>query len=373
MKLTDKKSIENHAHSTAKAPSPRRLRTNASMVALFLCFCLQGGLDAWWPTAHYSIAREGGFPHSEAALFNLPDAWKSYELIYTGETFVRIFAITDDFCWSHGVAKTGRCFLVIPKKPAHHYPEHCPGKLIQDAVNAGKVQQWGPGASIDTSATDAKALNTATYLIGHNAADFNVHWAYFSGADDTMSFEQCLASWTTNHRIKEEWADYAVLKMTQKIVFDPSTEKISSIWGNAIPATGQAVPFDVSMVNCYALRLSQLAARKNRFRIEDGNVFITDPSPYCYHSVNSYSDILSKVTALADSVNDDIRNMRKERWLKLRKTAYQEGWMKNNKPGADENDYTVEEEYDDFSDLNAIYDNSVNLFKERLGINQSTP
>ena len=285
---------------------------------IFLVLWIPIMLNAWCPVGHYAIARECGVTHDEAGLYNLPDAWESYEWVYIEGVQIRLYAITDNFCWSHSVARTGRASVLgleigIPLIPAYHL-EREPGDILRSFLTNGKVSNWGNGGT----SSGILASNTAMYMSGHNAADRPVHWAYFGGGS--------IDGWNLNHRIKEEWADYAILLWKQKITFNANGD-IDTFWGNAVVPGMQPMPFNVNMVNCHALRLAQLAARKKRFFLEETDFSTPSGDPNTFEAVDSLGDIQDKVSELAENVNDTVREMTQRRWLELKSEAINRGWM----------------------------------------------
>ncbi len=309
--------------------------TTAFFTALSLFFSTM--LNAWWPVCHYAIARECGVPHDEAGLYNLPDAWKSYEWFYLEGVALKLYAITDNFCWSHGVARTGRTTVAgmavgIPLIPEYHL-EREPGEIIRSLISNGKVNHWG--TSSYPTGTLATAVNTAKYMTGHNAADHYVHWSYFSGGS--------INGWDTQHKIKEEWADYAILLYKNKITFKLNGD-IETFWGNAVTSNTQPMPFDITKVNCYSLQLAQMVTRKNRAFLEEADFTSNTGNPCIYNAVNTVSQILGKVSNLADNINESVREMNQDRADELQETAMSKHWMFkriNPSTGKLEDDYST--------------------------------
>ena len=305
---------------------------------------------AWCPVCHYAIARDCGFSHEEAGLFNLPDAWDSYKLIYLEGDSLRLYAITDNFCWSHSVARTGRTVIAsldigLPLVPSYHL-EREPGAIIKNLIENSKVLHWG--AANSQTSTEGDPVKTALYMSGHNAADYNVHWSYFGGGS--------LNGWYTEHKIKEEWCDYAIAARKKVITFNEGGE-IASFYGYAVSDHDYPMPFDVNRISCHALRLSQLIIRKSRAFLEENDFINKSNNPYVYDSVNSMQEIHGLVSKLKADINDSIRVMNQERYDELTAIARNNQWIT-----VKINPQTHLEE-DDYSLLLNIYSESVKNFK----------
>lgn len=308
----------------------------SKLFGIFLVCCLPFA-GAWWPVGHYAVARKCGVPHEEAGLYNLPDAWNSHDWTYS---------ITDNFCWSHSVARDGRNGIV-PRPPVYHLTRE-PGKIIKDLVDKNKVAHWSTG---NQCCTEDTALNTAKYFTGHNAADKDVHWAYFQGGT--------IPQWMTHHETKEEWADYAILMYFGKITFK-SDGSIDTFWDSAVDDSVPPMPFDTNSINCPIIVLAQKVARKNRVILDAEDMSPDEDVPYTYDSVDSVATVESLVQGLATKVNDKVREMNRNKWRELLEIAVDHNWMT-----VTINDLTGEEKYY-FVELVTKFNSAVKNFNDNM-------
>ena len=256
---------------------------------------------AWWPAGHYSIARAAGYSHNEAGYFNLPDAWDS--MTWYG-------SITDVFCWSHSVKRDGTTNL-IPNIPVYDTTRE-PGSVIK-ALASGKVVNW------TAANTQTSALNTAKYFRGHNAADNNVHWAFFQGGGGNLS------NWTVQHQEKEKWSEYCILDYLLEITFS-SQDTIETFWEITIDQNNTSqviIPIDVNNINAWIIQLAQKVARKNRIALDEGS------SPSRWTTVETVQTIQEKIVALQTAVNNSIREMTQTKYDELKTLAASNGWTVN--------------------------------------------
>lgn len=282
-------------------------------------------LFAWGPVGHYAIARESGITHNKAGLYNLPDAWDSWALIVVNlnEPNANIFEITDFFCWSHAVARNPKSWsfygivpVRVPSIPKYHL-EREPGQIIQAFIDQNKVARWRTEhGNIPVERTQAK--DTAIFFTGHNAADYHVHWSYFGG--------NSVDGWLTGHKTKEEWSDYAILISRHQITFTLNGN-IATFWDSPMSSTIYSMPLPQEIINLRAIRLAQLAARKNRFFLDEKDFSQVSKSPNAFNDVETITSIRERITNLEDEINNIISHFSIERWLELKEIALKNGWM----------------------------------------------
>ncbi len=284
-----------------------------------------GNLYAWGPIGHYAIARECGVSHDKAGLYNLPDAWDSWAFIVVNlnDPNANFFEITDYFCWSHAVARNpkewsfyGIIPLRVPSIPEYHL-EHEPGHIIKVFINEDKVEQWQT-VNGNIPAEKTKAEDTARFFTGHNAADYHVHWSYFGGGS--------VDGWMTGHKTKEEWADYAILICRQQITFKANGD-IATFWGNTVTLAVLPMPLSLDKVNLLAIRLAQLAARKNRFILDQEDFSPGISNPNVFNGVETINSLRSRISDLEEDINERISEFSLDKWLELKEVALENSWM----------------------------------------------
>ena len=154
------------------------------LIALILPLVVSQVILAWDPIAHYSIGLDLGY-QGKSGNMNLPDTWPSMTGTKTG--------ISDWFCWSHAVQRTGRTG-VFPNVPRDTDDGREPGQIMN--ILAKHKIEW------ENAVDRQSAIDTAIGFVGHNGMDRIVHFSYFEGGSWEL--------WTTSHADKEEWTDYWV-------------------------------------------------------------------------------------------------------------------------------------------------------------------
>ena len=175
------------------------MRQNKIIIFVIICitFIVQVQLYAWWPIAHYVIAKKvaqkKGLPESVADYANLPDYVDSSEPYWVVARRVGYY-----FIWSHGVIDNGNNYLV-PKKPSYPEPDDAryPGIVMRELLK----YKLKPGKISKKELLDMQ--NTVNGFRIHNAADRVVHWDFFLGGT--------AEKWVVHHGLKEGLADYNIL------------------------------------------------------------------------------------------------------------------------------------------------------------------
>ncbi len=321
---------------------------------LLVYFSIIQSASSWQFMTHFIIGfnRLGGVtstystnePIKYAAFYNLPDIWDNMPTIHIFDnTYPAIWEgwyITDEFCWSHAVRRTGSTFTVpnIPI-PIYQY-NHNSGTLTEeDLRDPGHIMiQLIPKLNISEYARKL-AEATSEYFIMHNRANAVVHYRYFGGEQNSMSLFDCIDAWRIGHARKERWADLAIsvnardANNNHYLVFHNSgvnTGKIKSFCGIEITDYNNQIvaPLPVSAINTEIIIYSQLAARKNRQVLDIGN------SPSSYHTINEISQIHHMVSNCEAENNKKLRETTKQEYEELCEYAADTGWCFKNADGS---------------------------------------
>lgn len=258
-------------------------------VTLLFCICPQS--YSWWAITHYSIGRELGYTHEQSGNMNLPDAWP------TGTV-----GVEDWFCWSHAVQRTGRT-SGIPNVPRKLVDGREPGSVILQLVD--KIE-WKDDAE------KQKAIRTAIGFSGHNGADNVVHWDYFLGG--IAAFPEYLNNWITNHKTKEEWADYCIWIRFGNGSFNENGVA-KTLWEFEIGNNSQnLIPISA---NPKIIQIAQKAARKNRRKMDYENGLEANS----WKRIDSLSKINSRISDYNAEMTNYIKTMNLRRFDELQLKA----------------------------------------------------
>jgi len=289
------------------------------MILIFLSvfFVNTPSLLAWSFLVHYSLGRDKGYSHETAAFFNLPDLWPNMPEI-SGVPYWT--TITDEFCWSHGLQRNGNTYVIadaifglsavepipIPNEPNNPNDSREPGIVMKKLIN-DKVK-W------NNDSDKQLATKTATYFTGHNAADAVVHFSYFLAGSAT--------NWFTNHKIKETWAEYAVMDQLGKITFtNGCITQFSNVSINPNDSSQTIIPMSVENIDPKIIILAQKVARKNRMALDKGD------NPTRFTTISTIAGITTLINNCSSNANSFIRNMNQDSYNSFTEKAISNGWI----------------------------------------------
>ena len=238
---------------------------------------------SWNYLVHYSIGRELGYTHELSGKMNLPDCWEN-------RTF--FFYITDAFCWSHGVQRRDSInFNPIPLIPIYPDDGRYPGRCMIEAVK--KMNN-----------VSADVHETIIGFRGHNAMDRIVHWSYFEGATSTSD------SWKWPlHTQKEEWADFTILILFDKITFSSKSGKIKKFWSIDVSGDPNQIIVPLSG-NARIIQIAQKIARKNRIKLDYNTEDMENPLNHKWNNiVESMDTIGNHINKTQNEMNNFIRDL----------------------------------------------------------------